>query len=63
MKKYFDSLDSAQKKVVKFLSGFAVVIAAAGSGKTRVIERRTACLLENGAAPSSRLVITCTNRK
>ena len=62
MKKYFDSLDSAQKKVVKFLAGFAVVIAAAGSGKTRVIERRTARLLENGAIPSSILLLTFTNK-
>ena len=44
-------LNPAQLEATSLLDGAVLVVAGAGTGKTRVIEERTARLLERGVAP------------
>jgi len=55
-------LNASQTKAVEHLAGPLLVIAGAGSGKTRVIEYRVLRLIENGIAPGSILLLTFTRR-
>src|SRR3954466_12076946 len=58
-----DALDPEQRQAVLCTDGPLLVIAGAGSGKTRVMTERTAHLIESGAAhPSQILSITFTNK-
>ncbi|MCP5003585.1 MAG: UvrD-helicase domain-containing protein [Planctomycetes bacterium] len=57
-----DNVTESQKEAITHIDGPLLVIAGAGSGKTRVITRRIGYLIENQIAPYNILAITFTNK-
>ncbi len=62
MDNYLENLNEAQQQAVVNFSGPSLIIAGAGSGKTRVLTYRIAHLLKQGVPPSSILALTFTNK-
>ncbi|MEL6917502.1 MAG: UvrD-helicase domain-containing protein [Bacteroidota bacterium] len=62
MKNYIDELNEAQKKPVLHKDGPLMVIAGAGSGKTRVLTYRIAYLMSQGVDAFNVLALTFTNK-
>jgi DNA helicase-2/ATP-dependent DNA helicase PcrA len=56
------SLNENQREAVKCLKNSQIVVAGAGSGKTKVLTHKIAYLIEQGYEPSSILALTFTNK-
>jgi len=61
-KDFIKDLNEAQQKAVLAINGPSLVIAGAGSGKTRVLTYRIAYLLSQDIPPSQILALTFTNK-
>ena len=59
---YLSQLNNAQRQAVEYIDGPSLVIAGAGSGKTRVLTYKVVHLLNSGYRPQQIMVLTFTNK-
>lgn len=62
MEEILQTLNEAQQEAAKHIDGPLLILAGAGSGKTKTITSRLAYLLSLGINPSSTLTLTFTNK-
>ena len=62
MHTYLDELNQPQKEAVSHLNGPLMIVAGAGSGKTKVLTTRIAHLMANGVDSFNILALTFTNK-
>ncbi|MBT3274758.1 MAG: UvrD-helicase domain-containing protein [Spirochaetales bacterium] len=61
-KPHLDSLNKEQRKAAGHIEGPLLIIAGAGSGKTRVVTTRISCMLSQGITQKQILALTFTNK-
>ena len=62
MQDYLSQLNSQQRQAVEYMGGPQLVIAGAGSGKTRVLTYKIVHLLAHGYEPYRIMALTFTNK-